>query len=533
MVDFAKTYDVVIIGGGPVGLGLAIELGQRGHSVAVAERTTALHHIPKGQNLTQRTMEHFHFWGCEDAIRAARTVPRDYAIGGMTSYRTLLSGFHYEFLPRALVRPYYFTDNERLPQYATEAVLRARAAQVAGVDIGYGLSCEAVMQDPEGATAIVRDKNGGEHRVTGRYLVGADGSNSTVRQAVGITQTRTEHDKKMVLLVFRSRQLHEHLQRYPGKQFYCVLNRELQGYWLFFGRVDLGTTWFFHAPVPDDATAETFDFHANLERAIGAEIDVELDHIGFWDLRIALADTYRADNVFIAGDACHSHPPYGGYGVNTGLEDARNLGWKLSARLQGWGGEALLDSHNEERQPVFRATADHFIERFIREDRDFLNAHSPEQDGEAAFRAAWEGRAEGASEVTAFAPNYDGSSIVWGSASARPSAVGTHEFRARAGHHLAPRALDNGANAYDKLGQGFTLFVHDDLAGIAPAFSDAARQAGVPLEVVTAGPCEAFSDWQAAAVLVRPDNYVAWAGADMAADAGAILARCVGNAAGA
>ena len=526
MIDFAKTYDVVIAGGGPVGLGLAIELGQRGHSVAVAERSTRLHNIPRGQNLTQRTMEHFHFWGCEDDIRAARTVPRDYAIGGMTSYRTLLSGYHYDWLQRGMVRPYYFTDNERLPQYATEAVLRARAARVGGIDIGYGLTCQGVEQDASGATAILGDDHGASHRLSGRYLVGADGSQSVVREMAGITQTKNEHDKRMVLLVFKSRKLHEYLERYPGKQFYCVLDRELQGYWLFFGRVDLGTTWFFHAPVPADTTRESFDFKGYLERAVGAEIDVEFDHIGFWDLRIALADSYRAGNIFIAGDACHSHPPYGGYGINTGLEDARNLGWKLAAMLEGWGSDALLDSYTEERQPVFRATADQFIERFIREDRDFLNTHSPEEQGETAFRQAWDTRNEGASEVMAFAPNYDGSSMVWGNDAARPSAVGTHEFRVRAGHHLPPRALPDGTNAYDRLGAGFTLFSHSDHADLARKFEDAARDLSVPLNVVHLENCDAFSDWQAQAVLVRPDNYVAWTGPSEE-DPAAILTHCI------
>jgi 2-polyprenyl-6-methoxyphenol hydroxylase and related FAD-dependent oxidoreductases len=112
--------EIVIVGAGPVGLGLAIELGQRGIRCTVVERYTRPQPIPKGQNLTQRTLEHFHFWGAEQQLRAARTIPRDYGIGGMTAYGTLLSGYNYDWLQRELVRPFYFTDNERLPQYATE-----------------------------------------------------------------------------------------------------------------------------------------------------------------------------------------------------------------------------------------------------------------------------------------------------------------------------------------------------------------------------------------------------------------------------
>ena len=121
---------VLIVGGGPVGLGLAIELGQRGIGCILVERYVSPQPIPKGQNLTQRTLEHFHFWGAEQALRAARTIPRDHGIGGITAYRTLLGGYHYDWMQRELVRPFYFTDNERLPQYQTEAVLRHRVSQL-------------------------------------------------------------------------------------------------------------------------------------------------------------------------------------------------------------------------------------------------------------------------------------------------------------------------------------------------------------------------------------------------------------------
>jgi 2-polyprenyl-6-methoxyphenol hydroxylase-like FAD-dependent oxidoreductase len=527
MLDFNKTYDAVIVGGGPVGIGLAIELGQRGHSVAVAERAPRLHAIPKGQNLTQRTMEHFQTWGCEDEIRAARTVPKGYGIGGMTSYRTLLSGYHYDWLQRDLVRPYYNTANERLPQYQTEAVLRARAAEVPGVDIGLGWAAEGLEQRGDSATVTLRGQDEETRRLTGRYVVGADGSNSTIRELAGIRQTKSEHDKLMVLLVFRSTQLHELLTRYPDKQFYCVLDRELAGYWMFFGRVDLGSTWFFHAPVPLGTTRENFDFKAYLERAVGAQIDVEFEHVGFWELRIALADEYGAGRVFIAGDACHSHPPYGGYGINTGLEDVRNLGWKLAAMLEGWGGARLLDTYTEERQPVFKGTADHFIERFIREDRDFLNAHSPERDGEAAFREVWDNRNQAAAEVMRFEPNYQGSSIVTGEPG-KPDALGTHEFRARGGHHLAPPRLDEGQGVFDALGPGFTLLALGVDADVARQFKTAAAELSLPLKVVVSGVgCEARTRYEAPLVLVRPDQYVAWAGDD--GDPGEILARATGQ----
>ncbi|MBV9811744.1 MAG: FAD-dependent monooxygenase, partial [Acetobacteraceae bacterium] len=110
---------VVIVGGGPVGLGLGIALGLRGVRCLVVERHREPQRIPKGQNLTGRTLEHFHFWGAEQALRAARVIPKDFAVGGMTTYRTLLSDYHHDWFNRGLVGAFYFQANERLPQYAT------------------------------------------------------------------------------------------------------------------------------------------------------------------------------------------------------------------------------------------------------------------------------------------------------------------------------------------------------------------------------------------------------------------------------
>jgi 2-polyprenyl-6-methoxyphenol hydroxylase-like FAD-dependent oxidoreductase len=409
---YDKRAQVIIIGGGPVGMGLAIDLGQRGVRAIVVERYARPQPIPKGQNLTQRTMEHFHVWGAEQQLRAARTIAKDYGIGGMTAYGTLLSGHAHDWMQRELVRPYYFTDNERLPQYATEDVLRARAGTLPSLEPIFGWSADRVAQDDSGVTIDIGERNGtGRMTLRAEFAVGCDGSHSLVRDQTGIPQTLSDHDRLMVLLVFKSRALHELLKRFPGKSFYNVLHPDLKGYWRFFGRVDLGTSWFFHAPVPPGTTKENLDFKRLLHEAAGAEFDVAFDHIGFWDLRIATADTYRAGRVFIAGDAAHSHPPYGGYGINTGFEDARNLGWKLAATLQGWGGARLLDSYDAERRPVFASTARDFIEKSIETDRAFVETYDPERDP-AAFEAGWKARTSGArTEVDAFEPNYRGSPL--------------------------------------------------------------------------------------------------------------------------
>jgi 4-hydroxyisophthalate hydroxylase len=522
------THDVAVVGGGPVGHGLAIELAQRGITVALVERNAAISPIPKGQNLTQRTMEHFRAWGAEDALRAARTVPAEYGIGGLTAYGTLLSGYNYDWLQRELVRPFYATANERIPQYATEAVLRERAAALPAIEAIYGARGSLEREDVDGVTTRIETGHGARTLRT-RYLVGCDGARSRIREAAGLPETRRDHDRLMVLLVFRSTELHEILvERFPGKSFYNVLHPEYEGYWQFFGRVDLGSTWFFHAPVPLGTTRDNYDFTALLHRAAGTSFAVEIQHVGFWDLRIAHADRYGTDRVFIAGDAAHSHPPYGGYGINTGFEDARNLGWKLAATLQGWGGPGLIPSYDAERRPVFASTARDFIERAIEADRAFLAAYDPERDP-AAFSREWSARGSGAKdEVGAFEPNYEGSPLIGGPGT--PSALGHHDWTARRGHHLAPQPLSAGGTVFDALGPGFTLLALDADEAEADAFSAAARSHGMPLTILRDTRANGRERYGAPLVLVRPDHFVAWAGASAGPDGGAkaILARAAG-----
>jgi 4-hydroxyisophthalate hydroxylase len=514
---------VAIVGGGPVGMGLAIGLGQLGVRCTVVERRPEPQPVPKGQNLTQRTMEHMRAWGVEDRVRAGRRIPADYAIGGMTAYGSLLGPYAYDWHQRAAVRRFYAADNERLPQYATERALRARVAELPEVTVHYGWRAEGVVQDDDGVRVRARSDADEVLEVEADVAVGCDGSRSVVRDAAAIPETRTDHDQVMVLLVFRSQQLDGLLERYRGRSYFNVLDPALEGYWKFLGRVDARETWFFHAPVDRAVADRSTDFRPLLWGAIGKEFDVEFEHVGFWDMRFTLADSYRAGRLFIAGDAAHSHPPYGGFGINTGFEDAANLAWKLAATFSGWAGPRLLDSYDAERRPVFASTRDDFIARSIEVDREFLATHDPAADL-AAFEAAWEERASGSpEEVDAFEPNYEGSPIVGGDGGP-PSALGRHETRARPGHHLAAQPEGTGVDLFDELtGGGFVLLRStggEDLVA-------AAARAGVPLRVVDVD--QPVRDaYGADLVLVRPDQYVAWAG-DSCPDPDAVLATVTGR----
>jgi hypothetical protein len=214
--------------------------------------------------------------------------------------------------------------------------------------------------------------------------------------------------------------------------------------------------------------------------------------------------------------------------LNTGLEDAANLGWKLAAALNGWGGERLLNSYGDERQPIFRETGEAMIAGGIERDREWLDRYNPDKD-KAEFEKAWAdyGTTTGR-RPQAYEPHYEGSSVVMGPAGSVCSIHGRMSFKAEAGHHLAPKVLSHGRNVFEDLGDGFTLLALDAPEASVRALEDAARQRSIPLKVIRDSTAGGREDYAARLVLVRPDQYVVWAGDEAPGEPDTMLARVAG-----
>ncbi len=268
--------------------------------------------------------------------------------------------------------------------------------------------------------------------------------------------------------------------------------------------------------------------HALVEQAAGFPVRCEFGYVGLWDMRVDIADTYRHGRAFIAGDAAHSIPPYGAHGLNSGLEDAVNLGWKLAAVLRGWAPPRLLDTYTAERRPILVETAQAIIDG-IAGDRAFLERYSPQRD-RSEFERAWGGRTVGETPSASYEPHYEGSPIVWGPAGSTCGVRGHHAFEARAGHHLSPAPLSSGRNVFSELGRDYTLIaLTQDLAPVA-AFRDAARAMLMPLHVIVDTSGGGLTAYGRRYILVRPDQYVAWTGNQPPADPSELLRRVAGRA---
>ena len=259
--------------------------------------------------------------------------------------------------------------------------------------------------------------------------------------------------------------------------------------------------------------------------SLKARIDAQLEMIGFggtpWEMdwssvysaRTLTLPDYVHGNILFTGDAAHLLPIFGVRGANTGFQDAQNLGWKLAATLQGWGGPNLIGSYSNERRPIFRETGDDFIGDVIETERKFLDTYNPKKD-KAGFEKAWDSfKTGGGMRVHSYEPNYEGSEVVWGPQGGKNSAHGQHMAKARPGHHLTPRPLKTGRDVFQELAfHGFTLLALDSDDATQAAFEAAAKALNVPLKVIRDSAAGGREDYESKLILVRPDQHIAWRG---------------------
>jgi 2-polyprenyl-6-methoxyphenol hydroxylase-like FAD-dependent oxidoreductase len=528
----ATTTDVLIVGAGPVGLSLAIELGHRGVRCLVVEQNERVGVQPRAKTLHVRSMEHFRRWGVAENIRRADPLP-----GYPTNivFATRLTGFPLARFENAFNagrarNDLYSESAQWIPQYTTEAVLRDFALGLPAVELRFNCRRETATQSADGVAAEVTDaKTGTRSTVNAKYLVGADGARSKVRELLGIRMEGRHAYVKNVMAIVRAPGLAQMHDQGPAVQYWLV-NAEVPA---VMGVMDRDDMWFFGTVVPDGKPSPTADELAALMRkAVGRDFACEILGIDNWLAHQLMATSYGAGRMWLAGDACHLHPPMGGYGMNMGIADAVDLGWKLAALIQGWGGPALLDSYERERRPVHERVINEAVENYaVLADhlvRDGIE--KPGAEGDAARKVV--GERILASKVREFRTLgvilgycYHDSPIVVPDGSAAPvEQVNVYEPSAHPGCVAPHLWCADGSSLYDHFGQGFTLLATDAGGGAeAASLIEAAAREGVPLKMLAPSDRGLADLYQARFALIRPDQHVAWRGNRIPDDPRAVL----------
>ena len=514
--------DVVIIGAGPVGLALSIELGLRGVSCRLVERNDRVGYAPRAKTTNVRTRTHLRRWGIADQLAQASPFGIDYP--NDVIFVTQLAGHLLAKIPDAFAcapgrRDTHPEHGQWVPQYKLEQVLRTHAETLDSVELQFSTEFVTATQDADGVSLKLRSvRSGEEEELSCRYLVGADGARSAVREIVGAKMIGDYGLARHFNIIFKAPGLAEAHSHGRGNMYWQINARVPS----VIGPMDQPDLWYF-APVKMAPEAKLSDEDAvDLIRAsTGIDLPYEILSRDEWVASRLIADSYRKGRIFLAGDACHLHPPFGGYGMNMGVADGVDLGWKFAACLQGWGSPGLLDSYEAERRPVHEfvmaeAVANHAVlsgELF----RPGLEEDTPQ--GEALRRSAGEGirqvkEREFYTLGTVLGACYEGSPIIVPDGSEAPIIDSRLYTPSTHPGCLAPHAwLKDGASLYDRFGLGYTLIVGH---GAAWPAVEAARQeadaAGVPLTTVDLAGEAQLPLYAGALTLVRPDQHVAWRG---------------------
>ena len=512
---------VVVVGSGPAGLAAAIELGMRGIACTILERQSRAGYAPRAKTTHTRTREHLRRWGIADKLAAASPFGVDYP--SHVVYVTRLAGKLIHRFENALQcapdrDERYSEHGQWIPQYKLEAVLREHALSLPGVELLFGREFVGYEEDEQGLRVRVRVVDGGaETTLAADFLIGADGARSAVRDAIGATMIGTYGLSRNYNTIFRAPGLAEAHGHGPGIMFVQV-NQDVPG---LIGPMDEGDLWYFMPTgLPPGVTYTEDEAIDAIKRSTGIDLPYEILSSDEWVASRFLADRYRRGRVFLAGDACHLHPPFGGFGMNMGIADSVDLGWKIAAVLEGWGGPALLDSYEIERRPAHE---------FVLDESQANLAASPNalfrpglEDATAmgeALRREVEEEVIQAKTAEFYALGVvlgycyrnspviveDGSGACWTRSrdyvpSASPGCLAPHRW------------LPDGSSLNELFGHDFTLLVLDTHGEVAAAARRDADETGIPVTVVERNDPALRRLYDAPLTLIRADPHVAWRG---------------------
>jgi 2-polyprenyl-6-methoxyphenol hydroxylase-like FAD-dependent oxidoreductase len=528
----AETF-ALIVGGGPVGLAAAIDLGWRSvPTILINDKPETTQH-PKCNNTNARSMEHFRRLGIADELRSEGLPPH---IERASAYVTRFCGHEFGRLPR----PYSDWPTPELPnnvsQITLERVLR-RCAERSGAHIHFGWRLNSfAVRDEHVLAEIENTRTTERHEIRARYLLGIDGAGSMVRRALNfamIGEDGTTHRAfmggTMMSYYIRAPGLFAASKRPPTNMTW-IINPDMRA--MMYSQ-DGRETWVVHYQVPPNADWREVDGSAIIRAMIGADVDFDIISGGPWTGGLALvAEHYRSGPVFLAGDAAHLFTPLGGLGMNTGIGDVMNLSWKLAAVHQGWAGPRLLDSYETERRPMGVRNSRLGIQCTRVMDGwtlppGFENEGAQADAARRAFgtRIMQEDTPQYLSVGIQLGERYEDSPIVWpDGCAAPPDAWDTYTPHDRPGARAPHFWLAPGRSLYDDFGKGFTL-LEFGAAEDAGAIERAAHVRGVPLTTLRLQ--ESHRVYDSRLVLVRPDQHIAWHG-DSARDAMAVVDRMRG-----
>ena len=533
---------VVIAGGGPVGLTLARDLGQRGVNCVVIERRPAGEPPSvKCNHVSSRTMEIFRRLGFADEVRAAG-LPDDYPHD--VTLRTRATGYE---LTRIHIpcRRDRFTDASgpdggwptpepphRVNQIFLEPILFRNAAATPGVTLLNRTEFQGLRQDADGVTALARDLDSGEAlEVRGSYLVGCEGGRSLVRRAIGATLLGDEVIQRVQSSYIRAPDLLDRITKPDAWMSYLYSPQRAGNLVAIDGR----ETWLIHNYLlAHEAGFESVDRDACIRALLGVGPEFEYQLLGEedWIGRRLIADRFQGGRAFICGDAAHLWVPYAGYGMNAGIADAANLAWMLAAHVKGWAPEAILGAYEQERQPITEQVsrfAMKHAEGAIRERTSVpaeLEDDTPEgqaarhQVGEAAYRLHVQQFACAGLNYGSF---YDRSPII--AYDGEPAPVYTMQDYIPStvpGCRTPHFWLRDGRSLYDAMGPDHALLRFDpgvDVSGLLGA----AVAIGLPLVLLDVEADDLPAAYRHRLLLSRPDQHGAWRGEETPADPAALI----------